>query len=145
VGHFAAAETERDFDFHVLAKEINGVGELYAKVMRIDVGAELDFLYAIGVLVFFGFLVLFGLLVAEFAVIYQAANGRIGGGSNFDQVDLPLPGQRERFVERHDPELLLVIPNDTNLAGANLVINAGEVSWRKMSRRIRAAQDTLAG
>jgi len=50
VGHFPAAELEHDLDLHVFAEEINGVGQLDAEVMRVNLGAELDFLDLVCVL-----------------------------------------------------------------------------------------------
>jgi len=39
VRHFASAKFQRDFDFHVFAKKINGVRQLDAEVVRINARA----------------------------------------------------------------------------------------------------------
>ena len=76
VGHFAAAEFQDHLDLHVLAQEIDGVAQLDAEIMRVNLRAELDFLDLVGVLVLAGFLVLLGLFVAELAEIHQPADRR---------------------------------------------------------------------
>ena len=47
-----------------------------SEIMRVNFGAELDFLDLVGVLMFLGFLLLFGLLVAKLAEIHQPADRR---------------------------------------------------------------------
>jgi hypothetical protein len=78
VRHLAAAETQGDFDLHVLAQKIDRVLLFDAEIVRVDVRAELDFLDLVGVLVFARFLVPLGLFVAELAKINQPANRRHG-------------------------------------------------------------------
>ena len=58
VRHFAAAEAQRDLDFHLLAEEVDGMAQFNPEIVRIDRRAELDFLDLVGVLVLFGFLFL---------------------------------------------------------------------------------------
>src|SRR2546423_12111459 len=74
MGHFAAAKFQSHFYLHVLAEKVDGVPDLNAQVMRIDLGAELNFLNFVGVLMLPGFLVALGLFIAELAKINQAAD-----------------------------------------------------------------------
>src|SRR5690242_10535682 len=73
VRHFAPAESERHFDLHLFAKEVDGVGQLHTEIMRIDLRAQLDLFNLVGVLVFARLFVLLGLLVTVLAKINESA------------------------------------------------------------------------
>ena len=144
VRHFASAEAKAHFHLHVLAEEIDGMPELHAEIMRINIRAELDFLNLVRVLVFLAFLILFGLLVTELAEVNEPANRWRSSGGDLNQIHASLARESERLVEGHYPELFRFIPNKPNFAGPNLIVYPNEVSLRKLPGRKRAAQDTLS-
>ena len=61
--------------------------------MRVDVSAKLNFLHAVGVLVFLAFFFLLGLFVAELAEIDDSANGRLCVRGDLDEVNAALAGK----------------------------------------------------
>ena len=129
--HFAAAELERDFDFHVLTEEPNGMIDFNAEVVRVDFRTKLDLFDLGGVLVLFGFLVALSLFVAKLAVIDQPTDRWGGVGSDLDQVNAIGARHGERVAEGQDAELLAVDANDPDFAGTNFPVNPDERSGRR--------------
>jgi len=85
MGIFTPSELELDFKLVTFFKEFLGVTQLGLVVMGADFHAKFDFLdLCRGVLAFF---FLLGELVLVFAEIGNAANRRIGCGSDFNQVE----------------------------------------------------------
>jgi hypothetical protein len=117
-----APETQLDADFHVVIEEFDGVVEFSLKIVRIDIRAELKLLHtpAGGLVAFVGF----GFFVEELAVVDDAADGGRRVGGDFDKVELPVSGQFERGIKRHDAELLLCVVYDSDFAGADFAVSA---------------------
>src|SRR5207247_2300568 len=67
------------------------------------------------------------LRVAELAEVHDAADGRVRGGRDLDQVELLLLRQAERVLRRHDAELRPVGADDAHLARPDLHVHAGLV------------------
>ena len=126
VGHFPAAEPERDLYLHFLTQEIDGAARLDAEIVRVNGRAELDFLDLVGVLVFPGFLFLLRLFVAELAVIDQAADGRRCVGRDFNQVHSLGARQVDRFAKLQDAKLLAILCDDPDFAGADFPVYPDE-------------------
>jgi hypothetical protein len=145
VGHFASPEAEGSFDFHFLAEEIDGMAKFNFEVVGIDGGGELDFLHAVGVLMFFGLLLSFGDFVAVLAEIDQTADGRGGVGGNLDQVDLMGPCEVDGFAERQHADLLAIDADHPDLTGTNFPVDPGERAARGWRTEIGALQDTPNG
>src|ERR1017187_8522636 len=143
--HFAPAEFQRDFHFHVLAQKINRVRDLDAEVVRVNPRAELNLFDGRGVLMLLGILLLLGLFVTVFAEIHEPADRRRGGGGDLDEVNPVLPGQVERVGQRDNAELFAVNCYDPDFAGADFAVDPDKRSRRKIAWGIRAAQDTLVG
>src|SRR5215831_11829454 len=125
VGLLPPFESQLDAHLHVVAQEFDGVVEFGLEVVRIDVRAELKLLHATAGR-FIAFLS-FGFLVEELAIVDNTADRRGGGGGNFDEIELAVSCQLKGGIERHDAELLLVIVDHANFAGADLAISA--VKW----------------
>lgn len=144
VSHLASPEAQGSFNFHFFAEEIDGVVDLHIEVMGIDGGRELDFLYAIGVLVFLGFLFAFREFVAIFSVIDEPADRRDCVGCDFDQVHLVRPGHIDGIAQRNDAELLAVHADDADFAGTDFPVDPDERAgwWRT---EVGALQDTPIG
>jgi hypothetical protein len=64
------------------------------------------------------------LFVKELAVILNAADGRLGGGRDFDQIEATLAGYFESFKGRQNSELFTVFVDDADFTRANSVVNA---------------------
>jgi hypothetical protein len=131
VGHFASAEFEGDFHLHILAEKVNGVLNFDAEIVRIYLGAELNFFDLIGVLMLLGFLVPLGLFVTVFAEVDHATDGRGGIGRNFDQVNACGPSQVQSVAKRQYAELFAVAPDYPDFAGADLPVYSDEWTGRR--------------
>lgn len=146
VGHFASAELEGDFHLHIFAKKINRVFDFDSQIVGINFGAELNLFDLVGVLMFLGFLVALGLLVAVFAEVHHAADGRCGVGRNFDEIHAGGAGQVQSIAERQYTELFAVAPDYPDFAGTDLPVYSDEwTGRRRRTWRKRATQDTLVG
>ena len=146
VGHFAAAEFERDLDLHVFAQEIDPARHFYAKIVGVDGGTKLDFLDAVGVLMFFGILVLFGNLITKFSIIDNPAHGRHRVGGDLHQIDAVLAGIVQRLCCGQDTELTAIDSYDSHFPGTDLAVNPIECGGcRKASRREGTTQDGPPG
>jgi hypothetical protein len=145
VSHFTTSESEGGFDLHVIAEEIDGMADFDTKIMGIDGGGELDFLHAVGVLVFFGFLVALGQFVSVLAVVDQSADRRGGVGRDLDQIDSCGASHGDRVAEGQDPELASIGANDAYFAGTDLPIDSGIRTAGRGGTRVGALQDTPVG
>jgi len=146
VRHLTSPEAEGDLHLHFLAEEVDGVTELHAKVMRIDLRAELDFFDLVRMLMLAGLFILLGLLVAEFAKINQTADRWDGSSSDLNEINTFGSGEVDGIGERDDSKLLAVGSDDAHFAGANLSINPDCGTRRERGTgRERTAQDTPNG
>lgn len=116
-----ALEAQLNPHFHVFFEELDGMIEFSLEIVRIDIRAELKLLHpAAGRFVAF---VRFGFLIKEFAIVNNTADGRGGGGRDFDEVELPVTGQFQRGIKGHDAELLFFVVDDSDFAGTNLPVS----------------------
>ena len=93
MSHLATAEHDGDLDLVALGEEAKHVTLLGLVVARIDLGAELHLLDLDLGLVLARLLGLDRLLVLVLAVIHDAANGRLGIGSDLDQIETLILGK----------------------------------------------------
>src|SRR5690606_16283508 len=142
VRHLAAPEAERRLDLHFLAEEVDRVGKLRLEVVRIDGRAELDLLDLARVVVLAILLLPFLLLVLVLAEIDDPADGRIGIGSNLNEVHAAGSGEIQGVSEGEYPQLLAVISHDPDFAGADLAVNSNRGPAMGVTRRVGAAQST---
>lgn len=146
VRHLAPSEAQRHLHLHLITQEIDGVHGLHPKVMRINLGAELDLLHLVGVLVLPGFFFALRLFVTEFAVIDQTADRWIGIWCHFDQVHAVLTRQGQGLSQREDPDLFSIDANYADFPGTDLAVYPDEVpATRRVARSQGATQDTLFG
>ena len=122
VGHLATAEHDGDLDLVALTEETKHVTLLGLVVARIDLGAELHLLDLDLGLVLARLLGLDRLLVLVLAVIHDAANGRIGVGSDLYQIETLVFGKALCRVVSH---LVLgaIDTNDEELRRMNLTVD----------------------
>jgi hypothetical protein len=64
------------------------------------------------------------LLVKIFAVIHDAANGRLRCGRNFHQIQGFFAGDLERIEGSHNSQLVAFIVDHANFADANTLVGA---------------------
>jgi hypothetical protein len=93
-------------------------------IVVVNVDAELDLFYGDGLLVLFRFALFFLLLVEKFPIVHDAADRRLRGGGNFDQIQILTAGQLQRFVGRQDADLSTFIVDYADFAGSNAVVNS---------------------
>jgi len=123
VGHFAAPEAQRDFGLVALLDEAAQIAQLDLVIALVGPGPEFDFLDLDDFLARAGFLLALLFLVFEFAVIHQAAHGRIGRGGNFHQVNVVFLGQRQRVGSPVDAKLLAFHANQANFVDADFTVD----------------------
>ena len=73
---------------------------------------------------FLGFALFLLLLVKILPVIHDAADRRLRGGRNLDQIQILAAGQFERFVRGQDSDLPTLVVNHANFARSNAIIGS---------------------
>jgi hypothetical protein len=92
--------------------------------MGIDSRRQLNLFHEVDRLMLLAVAFFLGQFVFELSVVNNAAHRRNGGRGNLDQVDSTLSGQVNGSSQIHDPDLLSINANDTNLAGSNLSVDS---------------------
>jgi len=106
--------------------------------VRADLHPELDLLDLAGAVLVLLFLL--GQLVLELSEVGDAADGRIGGRGDLDEVEAVGLGAADGFVRLEDAELLAGgADDDAYLAGADTVVDADECWINGTSMRARVA------
>ena len=117
-----AFEAQFHSHLHVVAKEADRMSQLDAEIVRVDDRAELDFLH-LSLLTALGFLLFLGLLVTKLSIIHDAADGWDCRGCDLDKIQSFGIGQFQCVAQWHNPELLLLVIDDTDFASANLSVS----------------------
>src|SRR5581483_2120537 len=84
--HLSTAEKNRGLDLISLVEEAEHVVLLRVVIVVVYINTKLDLFYGDGLLVLLRLALFLLLLIKIFAVIHDAANGRLSGGRNLDQV-----------------------------------------------------------
>ena len=92
--------------------------------MRVDLGAQTDFLEFTGLGVTLGFLFFFTLLVFPFAVIHDSADGRLSLRGDFNKIQSRITGTTFGGVSIHDTDFFVVFVYQKDSWGANIVVDA---------------------
>lgn len=122
VGHFAAAEADGDLDPVALLQELAGALHFGVEVVGVDAGGHANLFDLYNALVFTVFLVLLHLIEAEFAVVHDLADGRIGGRRDLDQIQILFSSQIQGCLAGHDPQLGPVGSDHTELLVLNFFV-----------------------
>ncbi len=122
--HFAAAEKNRGLYFVSAIQKAQHMILFGLVIVVVHVDAELDLFYGNRLLMLLGFALFLFLLVEIFPVIHDAANGRLRGGRNLNQVQVLAFGQFQRFEGGHYADLFAFISDHANFAGSNAVIGS---------------------
>ena len=86
MGHFTAAEGEKNFYFITLLQKSNRVAGFCLEIIVIDIRMHLDFLDLLLDLLAFRFPLTLALLILELAKVHDAADRRINLAGDFHQV-----------------------------------------------------------
>jgi hypothetical protein len=124
VGHFAAAEAQGNLRFVAFMQELDQVAQLDLVIAFIGTRPEFYLLDLNLLLLELGIMCPLGFLVLELAEIHQATYWRLRGGRNFYQIHTFFFSESEPGIQRHDPKLFGIQPNQTNLGGVNLIVDA---------------------
>ena len=121
------ATTKQDGQLHLVAgvEKLGRLPTLRRQVVIVDLGSDANLFEIDDVLVLFRITFAATLLVAILAVIHQAANGRHRVRRDFDQVKPALSRHLERVPRLDHPDLLPFLVNQSHLADANSLIDAG--------------------
>jgi hypothetical protein len=92
--------------------------------MGIDSRRQLNLFHEVDRLMLLAVALLLRQFVFELSVVNDAAHRRNGCRGNLDQIDSTLSGQVNGSSQIHDPDLLSINANDTNLAGSNLSVDS---------------------
>ncbi|MBA3528499.1 MAG: hypothetical protein H0T91_04170 [Propionibacteriaceae bacterium] len=89
VGHLAATESHREFDFISPIKKLRALAALRVEVMPGDLRLQANLFEFDDMLIAARFPFFLALFVPVFAVVHQATNGWDGIRSHFDEVETP--------------------------------------------------------
>jgi hypothetical protein len=121
VGVFAAAEDDAEDHLVFLGQELFGPVDLRHEVVVADLGAHAElFVFAV---VGVAFVLPLLLLVLEFAVVHDAANGRLFLGRNFDEVEADFAGALQGVDGFHDAEDFSFRADHSDRRDADLLID----------------------
>ena len=106
-----------------LVDEFSALLDLERDVMIVDGRPETDFLDVDDMLFLPAEFLLFTQLVLVFSEIHDPANRGIRVGSDFNQVQLLLFGERESLGDGNDSDLFAVGSDDADLTGFDFLID----------------------
>src|SRR6266540_1127726 len=124
VRHLAPLEAHRDLRLVTFLEKASHVLQLEVEVVLLGLGPHLDFLHENRRLLLARFLLAPGLRVLVLAEIHDAADRRIRLGRHLDEVEVAGAGGLQRFLDRHDAELLALGADDAYLANTDAFVDA---------------------
>ncbi len=128
VRHLAPAKPDRRFDFIAVAEPIARVLHTIIVIVIVRAGTKLDLLDGNHDLLLLRLVRLLLRLVLKLAEVYNATDGRVCGGRDFDQVQTLFARLAYGFARLHHAELFAVFTDDANLRHANSFIDARDWS-----------------
>ena len=123
MGHFPAAEHDRDLDLVTFAEELLNLLRLRRVVVNVDFRSVLHFLDDDVGRLLTRFLASLLLLVLVAPEVHDLADRRLGVRSNLDQIQLRLARKRQGLREGSHAELLAVFGDQQDLASPNTVVD----------------------
>ena len=106
-----------------LLEEVTDRLHLEVEVVLVDLGAHLDLLEGLDLLLLSGVLLLLLELVAILAVIHDPANGRLGQGGDLHQVQHPILGHPDGLSRIDLSDLHPVLVHQQHLRRGDLLID----------------------
>jgi hypothetical protein len=131
VGHFTATETQGHLDLVALVEEALHRPHLHVIVVIVDGRAHLDLLDLDDLLFLAGLGSLLLLLVFVLAVVHQLADGRLGVGRDFDDVESFFLAQCERLIQADLAILMAIVADQEDGFGIDLVVDARAILGRR--------------
>ncbi len=123
VGHFAAAELQRELHLVSFLEELAGVVDLDQKIMIANLhGSELELLELPGSRRSARLVFLLLLLVAPLAVVHDAADRRARGRGDLDEIEAGLACEAQRLRGGDNSNLFFVLINQADGRDANLLV-----------------------
>ena len=124
VGDGASPENDGDFNFGTAFDEFSGGIDFEIEIVVVDIGSQPDTLILDGMLFFSGVFFLFALFIAEFAVIHNSADGWIGLGSDFHQIEFDFFREFQSLLRRDDADLFTLFIDKSDVGGFDLLIDS---------------------
>lgn len=122
----AATEHERHLDAVAFQEEVLDVTQLGVVVVLLHIGVELHFLDLGAYIGALGLLLLLLHVVAVLAVIHKPADGRLGLGCDFNEIDASTLSELKGFAGGDYTKLCAINIDAPDFRHADLMINAGK-------------------
>ena len=122
--HFATPEAQSHFDLVFFFQETRHVPELDLVIVFVSTGAQFDFLDLHLLLLQLGFVSALLFLILELAVVHDAADWRLRGRRDLNQISPGFFSQLQSSSDTHDPQLLTVHTLETNLRNRDFFVEA---------------------
>src|SRR6056297_290614 len=123
--HLAASKTQRHLDLVARLEELEHVAHLDVIVVRVGVGAELDFLDLDGLLLLACLGLAFLLFVLVLSEIHDLADRRLRIRRYFHEVEPDLLGHLERPGGRNNADILAIGTDEADFVCADAAVDAG--------------------
>ena len=125
MGHFPAAEPQRDLDLVTVLQELENTAHFDIVIIGISVRTELDFLDLDYLLFLAGFrLTLLG-LVFELAEVHDLADRRCCIWRNFNQIQTSFLGHFHSTIRRYDADVFAICTNQADVSATYSFVDAG--------------------
>lgn len=134
VRHFATPETQSNFYFVAVLKELEDITHLNFVIVRVRVRAELDLFDLDDFLLFAGLgLALLG-LVFELAKVHNLANRRVCVWRNLNKIQPGFFGQNHGAGGRYNAAIFAIGANQADFRGADVLVDAraSVTLWRRI-------------
>ena len=123
MGELSASEDHRHLDFVSLFKELESVAQFELEIMLVGTRTHTNAFNIGHSLLFLRLPLPLAKLILVFAVVPYAANRRIGGRRDLDNIESTLPSNIQRFTERNDSDLGAILVDQSDFARPNALIN----------------------
>ena len=124
MGNLSAPEKDRYFDLVTHDEQLPSLPGLRIEIVIRNLGPEADFTKQYNLLAAARATLFLGLLVLELSVIKHTTHRRDSRRCYFNEVETVAFGHFPGLVQGHCSELFPIVPDQTNLSGANLFVDA---------------------
>jgi len=122
VGHLAAAEHDVELNLVPFGEEFFGLVHLGGLVVVVDADRLDAEFFKLGDVGGVGLLFFLFLFIFPFAVVHDAADGRLFHGRNFDEVLAGFAGEAHGFHRRDNADLFILVVDKTDGGNTNLFV-----------------------
>ena len=124
MGNLSTTKEDGDSDTLAPFDKSPDIADLVRNIMGVGMRPHLDFFYGYEGLLLFCPVSLLSLEVAELPVVHDAAHRRLCLGGYLDQIQTLALHRLKGVPERHDPQLVTLGSNDSDLIGANQMVDS---------------------